>query len=132
VGDPCDPDIDGDGALNAADCAPLDSGSHAVPGEAGGLEIAGDTLSWTGLDGQAGPAVLYDLIRGGVADLFVDDGVDGAVCLAGSDPGPSIVDGDDPVPGEARYYLIRGRNICGLGPFGWSSSGAPRVNTACP
>ncbi len=132
LGDLCDPDRDGDGVLNGADCAPQDGSAIASPAEVFALDLTSSSLEWTSLAGQAGSGVVYDLIRGGTGALRADGGVAGAACLASGASGPGLVDPVTPPPGEAWYYLVRGRNTCGIGSFGTDSAGDPHVNTACP
>lgn len=36
-----------------------------------------------------------------------------------------------PVPGHGFWYLFRGRNSCGTGTYGYATSGAERISTAC-
>jgi len=55
-----------------------------------------------------------------------------AVCLASGVPGATISDLSLPTAGSAFYYLIRGRNVCGTGPYGFRSDGSVIVSTACP
>ena len=39
----------------------------------------------------------------------------------------------DPPEGDGNYYLIRGRNACGAGTYGFATGGAERVPGApCP
>ena len=52
-------------------------------------------------------------------------------CL-GNFPGTSTTDAFKPPIGGASWYLVRGRNSCGGGTWGVTSSGAPRVSGTCP
>jgi hypothetical protein len=40
----------------------------------------------------------------------------------------------DPPPalGEAFYYVVRGKNACGVGSYGFASSGDERTSFVCP
>jgi len=54
-------------------------------------------------------------------------------CFAAEQPGVAIPDATLPLSGEGFYYLVSGRNLCGEGPLGEDSLGAPIVPlTACP
>ncbi len=127
------PDSDGDGYNDSVDCAPNDAGVWAAPAEAGGLLVAADktTLSWTTLAAQAGPATTYDVLRGDAAQLPVGTGP-GESCLASQLAATSFASAADPGAGQGFYYLVRGRNTCGVGTYGSTSGGAPRTTTACP
>lgn len=132
LGNACDPDADGDGIPNGSDCAPLDAMAFAAPPEVPGLDHDLTGLSWTGIAALTGSGVVYDLVRGDPAALRANGGIGGASCLAPGLPGTQHIDAQDPAPGEAWYYLVRGRNACGPGPYGAGSSGNVRFNTACP
>jgi hypothetical protein len=144
VGDNCpgvpnptqqDADLDGHGA--ACDCADLDPQAWAVPMPVGALRVAPDSaatlrLEWDSLAGQAGPAVVYDAAEGSIADLRAHADFRDASCIAtGLTASPALVPLPDPLPGEARYVLLRGRNVCGAGSFG-AGSALERVIGACP
>jgi aminopeptidase N len=132
VGDDCDPDIDGDTVINGIDCAPLNSGVFASPGDVAALSIDISNLTWTSLAAQAGAGTGYDLIRGHAANLTVDGDVSGAACESSAIGGLSLAHGADPAPGAVDYFLIRGINACDTGGYGLDSSAAPRVNASCP
>jgi len=119
-----DRDCDGDGALNAADCAPDDGGAFAVPerlvlavrkpAAAGGAA----EISWTDLAAQAGAGILYDLASGTIAAL--GPAFPGAACLSDDGPAASYTDGRSAGGGgtDGFWYLVRGENVCGQGPYG--------------
>jgi hypothetical protein len=132
LGDACDPDADNDGVLNPSDCAPLDAGAFALPVETATLAIDAAALAWSGLAGQAGAGTVYDVVRGAAVDLPSDGGIGGAACFAPGAAALSVVHGPDPAPDTFWYFLARGRNACGDGTYGDASSGAERINAACP
>jgi len=103
-----------------------------VPLEVARLDVLAEktVLEWTSA-GNAGPGTVHDLLRGVVHELPVGSGPS-EVCVA-SGVGPPVAQ-DDTVPstGEGFWYLVRGRNTCGTGAYGTTSSGVPEVSTACP
>jgi hypothetical protein len=106
-----------------------------VPAQVAGARFGADhaTLSWTSLAAQAGPAVVYDVLRGALAQLPGGVGSGAAeTCLATGTPTAQITDSSIPVPAAAYYYLVRGSHVCGDGTWGSPSSGPPYSPTACP
>lgn len=126
-------DQDGDGVANALDCAPLDPGAFASPGEVTGdlFGIDNQTYSWISAVASAGAATVHDVVRGELRQLPVGSG--GAeTCLAPGLPGDSVADPSTPDAGGGFYYLVRGRNACGTGTYGFATGGAERVASICP
>ena len=87
-------------------------------------------IAWSDM----GTGMQYDVASGVVGDLRLDSGTVSAECLASlvsatatNDPRPN------PPAGTGHYYMVRTHGACGAGPYGFSSSGAPRVPVgACP
>ena len=133
TGDVCDPDIDGDGVLNGNDCAPRNAGAFAVPLEVKGQLFAADkiTMSWLSAVPGAGSATVHDVLRGPVSGLPVDGDATES-CLAAGIAGTTIQDSTTPAPGQTRWYLVRGRNVCGAGTYGYATSGTQRTSNRCP
>lgn len=106
------------------DCFPSDPGTFAAPPEAQDLQVADGgggsvTISWDSLYPVVGPGVSYDLVTGSVSQLRSDNGFAGAGCLTTGLPDTPFTDSrSGPAPGEAFYYLARGRNGCGVGTYG--------------
>jgi hypothetical protein len=125
-------DLDGDGVRNMDDCAPSDPTAWSVPAEVAGVAFASDaqTVLWASLAAQAGPSTIYDALRGLIAELPV--GGASETCLASGTTATQATDASTPAPGAGFYYLVRGRNVCGVGHYGTTSSGAPRTSSACP
>ncbi|MEM7246937.1 MAG: FG-GAP-like repeat-containing protein [Acidobacteriota bacterium] len=129
VGDPCDPDRDGDGSDNVDDCAPDDPGDGALVPQLTGLmvELLADEvtvrLTWdapmVGLDFGEGR---YEIVSGDLGNMRDDLGFRRGcrrvhdLTLTHDDPRPGPV-----IAGAGRYYLVQGRNDCGLGEAGMAS-----------
>ena len=132
IGDACDPDTDGDGVANVSDCAPLDPALKGIPAPITGLGLGADrvTLMWDSAAPSGGSATVHDVVRGKIENLPV--GGPGETCVASGIPETSGEDPGQPLRGRAYWYLVRGRNACGAGSYGTTSSGAPRISGACP
>ncbi|HYV20007.1 MAG TPA: hypothetical protein VFC25_13365 [Verrucomicrobiae bacterium] len=126
-------DLDGDGVSNLVDCAPADASAWAVPAEVTNVVFAtnNQTVSWNSLATQAGPGTIYDLMRGLISQLPVGD-KPAETCLAPDSGSTQFVDNATPAVGAGFYYLVRGSNVCGVGNYGTTSGGAPRLSTVCP
>ena len=87
-------------------------------------------ISWSDM----GTEMLYDVVSGLVGDLHLDGGTVNGECLAGLVSATAIYDSrPNPPAGVGHYYMVRTHGPCGPGPYGFSSSGAPRVPAgACP
>src|SRR5262249_38654714 len=92
----------------AADCT--------APPEIGTL-IAADrnTFSWPAEPSTTG----YAVVRGRTNGLAVGPGGDDEICFPDI-PGATLVDATVPPPGVAFWYLVRGNNACGYGPYGFA------------
>jgi hypothetical protein len=126
-------DLDGDGATNALDCAPLDPGAFSLPAEATGAAFAadGETLSWVSSAPGSGPDTVHDVMRGALPQFPIGSGA-AETCLDSGLAADSTVDASAPAPGEGFYYLVRGANACGVGTYGFATGGAERNTLACP
>lgn len=123
-------DSDGDAVADLCDCAPQDPGAFALPGEVDALRLASNrtTIEWDPL--AAGSATVYDLLRGTLSGLPVGS-IAAETCLAASIQGSSASDSQVPAA-DGFFYLLRGRNSCGSGSYGFDSNGAERSSDACP
>ena len=126
-------DQDGDGVVDEADCAPLDGAAFGLPTEVAAVRFPTDaqTLAWDSAAPAAGYGTIHDLLRGDLRQLPVGSGA-AETCVAGGLKDPAATDGVWPAPGEGAWYLVRGRNACGTGTYGWQSGGAARESSACP
>ena len=127
-------DDDGDSFTECGgDCDDASGAVWAAPGEARSLLLLIDqsTLNWSAPTNPGGISLQYDTIRSSSSIDFVgpalcveaDDGVD----RVADDPGVPALD-------TVFYYLVRAENSCpsGLGPLGFSSSGAVKAGRSCP
>jgi len=131
---------DGDLAGDVCDCAPMDPGAFASPLEIGLLNVGADkdksTMDWCSAAYSTGPATVYDVPSAGLNEFPVGTGTS-EVCLPpGSYSNPTATDPTTPAAGAGFWYLVRGRNACGTGTYGFEGrNGVPaseRVTDVCP
>ncbi len=112
-------DSDGDGEGDASDCAPAHPSVFSVPAITG-LRVAADTVIvlWDSGGGPgAGGSIIYDALRGSLAELPAGNRPAEA-CLASRITTTTLTDPTVPGYGDGLWYLVRGTNICGAGPYG--------------
>jgi N-acetylneuraminic acid mutarotase len=148
--DSCDPAM---GCVFTANSAPCDDGNACTTGDTcgGGTcfgtpgpppgEVASVSTSKSGTiatfiwDATAG-ATSYDVLRGRVLDWPVGSNPPTETCLADAAAGTAASDGAVPASGDGSWYLVRARNACGSGGFGWQEAQGvptvPRVSATCP
>jgi hypothetical protein len=125
-----DTDDDNDGVADGADCAPLEAGAFAIPGEIVGLGFGSKTsMSWTSGAAGAGSGILYDVVRGSTAELPVNSS--GSTTCLGQTGSTNLTVSASPASGSVFWYLVRGTNACGNGGYGTRSNGTPNVTTVC-
>jgi hypothetical protein len=77
-----------------------------------------------------------DILRGLVSMLPVGPGGADETCIGQNEPGRTFRIAADPLPGSGYWYLVRGVNSCGHGPYGYEAQNGlptvPRVSTTCP
>jgi hypothetical protein len=125
--------VDGDAAGDLCDCAPTDGTVFAIPVEVAGITLPSDkfTLTWTSAQPTSGSSTLHDVLRGALAELPVGSGT-GETCVVSGTSAATASDSALPVAGDGFWYLVRGRNSCGVGSYGVDSSGVTRSSSACP
>lgn len=69
--------------------------------------------------------------RGVLNELPVASGLS-EVCVASGIPDATTTDATASIIGKGFWYLVRGRNACGVGTYGFTSNGTERVTAACP
>jgi hypothetical protein len=134
-------DRDEDGHGCGIDCDDTDPGAFASPNEVEGLHFGedGERLLWLSAAPTAGEATVYDIVRGLISELPVGGGPAESCVEPDYDPGPGGETGtiqwttqENPPSGTAFWYLVRAHNGCGGSGYGFTSTGAPRVTSACP
>jgi hypothetical protein len=118
-------DQDGDGWGDPADCAPADATAYRPPGPVQDLSLspagAGPNilLRWVGSASLAGPGTVHDVLAGALKDLRESLPFERIDCAAtGLSADETELAEPSPPPGDGRWYLVRGRNACGLGTTG--------------
>jgi len=129
INDCVDPDDDNDGVQDPSDCAPLDSTASGVPVEVMGVSL-GKTIppviSWP--NQALGSATQYTIGSGiitppaGSLDFTLGQCLGTSTGLSRTDLRPP------PAVGGFYYYMVKPRNVCGIGTFGT----AQRDTHPCP
>ena len=103
-----------------------------VPVELSGLNFLPDKVGLTWGSAPIYPGTLYDVLRGNLGNLPVDSGGD-ETCLANGIGNTSKSDPQAPTTSHGFWYLVRERvDDCGVGTYGYATSGAERTSTVCP
>ena len=124
-------DTDGDGMRNDLDCAPGNTTAFAAPGAIRSVRFdAVRRLTWSAEAPRSGSGTVYDVLRGPIADLPVGSTSD--TCAVQGTGATSLPVDPPPAPGSGFYYLVRGKNACGVGTYGFASGGAERMSVTCP
>jgi hypothetical protein len=127
--DCADLDDDNDGAFDVADCAPLDAGAFGIPVEVQTLSVSGAAPTQVSWPMQTiGAATQYDVATGSFGSLGHVTFPAGA-CLGTSPSSPMIDSRTGPSLGQAYYYMVKSRNVCGPGTYG---TAARDTQPACP
>ncbi|MCP3982482.1 MAG: DNRLRE domain-containing protein, partial [bacterium] len=125
VGDACDDDDDGDGAIDAGDCAPTLPGLSTPPGPIGNTlhverEPVGAMVSWTRAP-QGSVSTVYRGLTPQSGPFDTD-----VICVDYANPGTESLQLEDPPPAHIFYYVVAAANACGEGFPGTDGNGAPR------
>lgn len=125
-------DADGDGMPDGLDCAPADMMAFAAPGEVRDLRFDTRTLlTWRPETGRSGPGTTIDIVRGSLSGLPVEP-ASGESCVDDGLFVNSFSVTVPPAPGTGAYILVRAANNCGVGTYGFASSGTERTTAVCP
>ncbi|MGH9868073.1 MAG: metallophosphoesterase [Candidatus Polarisedimenticolia bacterium] len=129
VGNVCDPDDDGDGIPDLADCSPIDSAAALQALDIGNsltVNLAG-SLVWTRPPGALDSNVYRGVISGGAPFAYAH------ACLTAGVSGTSAQYAPPATPGMIHYYLVSGTNGCSESVLGRSSGGVVVPNSSpCP
>jgi hypothetical protein len=107
-----------------------------VPAEITNVRFGADhsTITWDSAL-AAGPGTVHDVARGLVSELPVGAGP-GESCPAPGSAAATISDSSAPPTSNSFWYLVRGRNACGVGTYGFrgvnGAPGAQRTTSTCP
>ncbi len=130
IGDACE-DSDGDGVLDAADCAPANSHQQNPPPEVPPGLLLLDAVQGHAKWPFAFEAPLYNFYRGVIA--AGNAWSYNHACRTGALMVTEATDPAAPALGLAFYYLASGVNSCGEGPLGSQPGGAATpANGSCP
>jgi hypothetical protein len=81
-------------------------------------------------------ATSSDVVRGALGALPVGPGGGDEACIGDNEPDSTFRIGTDPPAGGCYWYLVRGVNDCGPGPYGYEATNGtppvPRATTTCP
>jgi len=124
---------DGDARGDECDCAPADPAVFAMPSQVETLVFASDkiTLLWESASTNAGSATVHDVLSGALEELPVGSGPFER-CVASGIQTAQVSDPAVPASGRAFWYVVRGRNACGRGTYGFGSGGVERTSSTCP
>jgi hypothetical protein len=130
---PAQIDNDFDGRGDDCDCLPGDPSAFAAPGEVAGFGVAADksTLSWVSAVATSGTGTVHAVLRGDLGSFPVDGTPPGA-CLEPGTAAATASDPASPTDGQGFWYLVRARNACETGTYGFATGGPERVSPACP
>ena len=133
VSNPVQEDFDTDGAGDACDCAPGNSSVFRIPREIKRFEFGSDatTLTWCSAVPSTGTSTLHDITRGALGQFPVGTGAS-ELCLGSGVSASMTTDPLMPGAGGGFWYLVRGRNGCGAGTYGFASSNVERLTSICP
>jgi N-acetylneuraminic acid mutarotase len=98
------------------------------------LTDADATISWN----PAPTSTTSSVVRGLLTTLPVGSAPASETCLTSRLPISSTTwsDSDLPSPGDGFWYLVRGENACGIGPYGFEGANGvptlPESSAACP
>jgi hypothetical protein len=113
-------------------------GSDPVPAPAevdGGVRVERSGTDAVVQWNLAAGATASDVLRGLLASLPAGSGAGGETCFGGI-AGTTATDPEVPASEAGFWYLVRGRSVCGIGPWGFQGlNGAPsvpRVSATCP
>ena len=87
-------------------------------------------IEWDSAAPNSGLGTTHEALRGEIGQLPV--GGESETCIGPGTTGTSVIDTTTPPSGKCYYYLVRGRNACGVGTYGFDSGLIERLSPACP
>ena len=125
-----DPDMDNDGVPNAQDCAPLNKGTSAPPGQVLNTltldKTSGGRLSW----GRGTQGHVSNVYRGTITPG--QTWTYNETCLSNEIAGTQLIDATAPALGRAYFYLVSAKNFCGESASGKDNLGQDHFSSpAC-
>ena len=125
-----DPDMDNDGVPNAQDCAPLNKGTSAPPGQVLNTltldKTGGGRLSW----GRGTQGHVSNVYRGTITPG--QTWTYNETCLSNEIAGTELIDATAPALGRAYFYLVSAKNFCGESASGKDNLGQDHFSSpAC-
>ena len=126
-----DGDSDGDGFFVCEDCDDGNPEAFMPPADVTSVVFGADDgiLSWDPSPTPHGGVVVYDVVRGALAELPVGGGAS-ETCVASGISSDAAPIQEIPNPGEGYWYLVRAREAC-IGSYGTTSAGEARSTAAC-
>ncbi len=104
----------------------------ALPAEVTNLRLLQDKVGLTWDPAPTALATTYNVLRGDIDKLPVGPGAD-ETCVGSNILVPSTSDTGTPVQSRGFWYVVRETVAsCGTGSYGFATSGAERISTACP
>jgi spore coat protein A len=134
----CSADGDLDGFFDYADCDDAEPLAGAVPDEVTEItiqDLGGGSYRflWDSLGYQAGSGTVYDVYSGFATDLNADGGLQSGSCLVEDVAASELIDPTPtPAPGEIRYFLLRGKNLCPGGPGTFGDANRDSTHSSSP
>ncbi len=124
---------DGDARGDVCDCAAGDGTVFDTPHEIENVRLLANrtSLEWDSDAGNSGSGTVYQVMQGLAGQFPVGTG-SAESCLSPAVAETALSGLGTPQAASGYYLLVRGRNACGTGSYGFSSAGAERISTACP
>ncbi len=132
---PLQTDSDSDGRGDSCDCRPVDASAFSIPCEVTNVSVSknsedGTRIDWFSAAACAGSALQYRVYREPLDTSVVGTSSQGS-CWGPEQTQTWTTDPAVLAPGTGKRYLVRASNVCGVGTWGYDTSGAERI-ASCP
>jgi hypothetical protein len=132
---PLQTDSDSDGRGDSCDCRPVDASAFSIPCEVTNVSVSknsedGTRIDWSSAAACAGSALQYRVYREPLDTSVVGTSPQGS-CWGPEQTQTWTTDPSVLAPGTGKRYLVRASNLCGVGTWGYDTSGAERI-VSCP